>query len=81
MPPLACGLAPIRFSLSGINSLIPLFKVPLGWQPIIVEHVTDALTHELMAKALDTATEKILQIKKNALENKDTTRPMWPMII
>ncbi len=62
------------------EELLSYFK-GLGWQPIIVEHVTDALTHELMAKALDTATEKILQIKKNALENKDTTRPMWPMII
>lgn len=62
------------------EELLMYFK-GMGWDPIIVEHTTDAMTHEDMARSLDKAIEKILNIKRNAKEFQDTTRPKWPMII
>lgn len=37
--------------------------------------------HKLMAEALDSAIEEIKEIQKNARENNDSTRPIWPMIV
>lgn len=62
------------------EELIMYFK-GMGWEPILVNYTTDSETHEKMAASLDYAIEEILKIKYNALKNKDTTRPMWPMII
>jgi len=62
------------------EELLMYFK-GMGWNPVLVEYTTNAETHEKMAASLDYATEEILKIKYNALKNKDTTRPMWPMII
>lgn len=53
----------------------------LGWEPFYVEYTNDAMTHEAMASALDKIVAKISSIKENAWENKDTTRPFWPMLI
>ncbi len=53
----------------------------LGWEPIYVNYENDALVHEKMAYALDLIVEKIKAIKENAIQNHDTTRPMWPMLI
>ncbi len=53
----------------------------LGWDPIFVSYKTTAQIHEQMAYALDLIVEKIFAIKKNAIENHDYTRPIWPMII
>lgn len=55
-----------------------------GYSPIIVE-VDDSLNiydrHEKMASALETCVSMIKQIKKDANENDDINRPLWPMIV
>ncbi|MBE6154920.1 MAG: phosphoketolase family protein [Firmicutes bacterium] len=62
------------------EELLNYFK-GMGWEPIYVEYIDNEQIHEDMAGALDLAIEKIKVIKTNAKINKDTTRPMWPMII
>ncbi|KRM79593.1 xylulose-5-phosphate phosphoketolase [Lapidilactobacillus dextrinicus DSM 20335] len=52
-----------------------------GWEPIFVEGDDPDKMHPAMAKAMDEAIQKIKAIQKNARENNDTTRPIWPMII
>jgi len=64
----------------GKEELLNYFK-GMGYEPIFVEYINDAQVHEMMASSLDRAVEKIKNIKENAIINKDTTRPMWPMII
>ena len=53
----------------------------MGWRPYIVEYENEAQIHEEMASTLDSIVKEILEIKKQAIEKKDTTRPMWPMLI
>ena len=53
----------------------------LGYRPYFVEYITEAQIHESMATVLDEIVEEIKEIKKHAKEEKDTTRPMWPMLI
>lgn len=63
------------------EELLMYFK-GLGYDPIIVEYKNDMMKiHEEMASALEEIVKKIEQIKKNAILNKDTTRPIWPMLI
>lgn len=62
------------------EELEQLFK-GYGWTPYFVEGDEPEAMHEAMAATLDQATEAIRQIRKNADENQDTTRPFWPMII
>ena len=57
------------------------YFVGMGYEPILVEGKDPQKMHRLMAKAMDTCIEKILNIWKNARENNDSHRPMWPMII
>ena len=52
-----------------------------GWTPYFVEGHEPALMHEAMAATLDEAIEDIRGIQSNARNNKDTTRPRWPMIV
>ncbi len=59
-----------------------------GYEPIYVNYFAEEndgsdklYMHREMAKALDKAMDKIKAIQKNARENNDPTRPMWPMII
>ena len=52
-----------------------------GWTPIFVEGDEPETMHQLMAEALDKATENIKQIQKNARDNNDSTRQSWPMIV
>lgn len=52
-----------------------------GWKPIFVEGDDPMTMHKLMAEALDSAIEEIKEIQKNARENNDSTRPIWPMIV
>ncbi|MDR3691602.1 MAG: phosphoketolase family protein [Fimbriimonas sp.] len=52
-----------------------------GWKPYFVEGDDPEKMHQLMAGTLDEAIEDILEIQSNARENKDTTRPRWPMIV
>lgn len=62
------------------EELVSYFK-GMGWEPLYVEYENEKEIHEMMARALDIAVEKVNKIKENAKENNDTTRPMWPMII
>ena len=52
-----------------------------GWDPHFVEGDEPDYMHERMAATLDTVIEKIHQIKTNAKDNNDNTRPRWPVII
>lgn len=53
----------------------------MGWKPIFVEGEDPEKMHIKMAAALDGVIEKIQAIQKNARENRDQTRPIWPMIV
>ncbi|CQR51550.1 phosphoketolase family protein [Paenibacillus riograndensis] len=53
----------------------------MGWEPFFVEGENPELMHPEMAKVLDTIIERIAAIQKNARENNDTTRPVWPMLV
>ena len=52
-----------------------------GWAPHFVEGDDPALMHQLMAAALESAVEEILEIRRKARDNGGTTRPRWPMIV
>ncbi len=52
-----------------------------GWVPFFVEGDEPEAMHELMARTLDQAFEEIHRIQNNARNNKDTTRPRWPLIV
>jgi xylulose-5-phosphate/fructose-6-phosphate phosphoketolase len=62
------------------EELEQLFK-GYGWTPYFVEGDEPEAMHEAMAATLDQAMEAIREIKKNAAENNDSTRPFWPMIV
>ncbi len=62
------------------GELINYFK-GMGWEPEIVEYINESQVHEKMAEALENVVLKIKNIKNNAIQNKDTTRPFWPMLI
>jgi len=53
----------------------------MGWEPFYVEYKNESQIHEAMAEALEEVVKRIFEIKENAKENQDTTRPFWPMII
>ncbi len=53
----------------------------MGWEPIFVEGDDPVKLHPIMAKAVDASIEKIKEIQKNARENNDATRPVWPMLV
>lgn len=53
----------------------------MGWQPFFIEGENPDLMHPEMAKVLDTIVERIKEIQKNARENNDLTRPVWPMLV
>lgn len=71
---------PTVFSRISNEELEAFFK-GCGYEPIYVEGNDPLLMHELMAEALDKAILKIKSIQKNARENNDATRPIWPVII
>ncbi len=52
-----------------------------GWEPYFVEGDDPMTMHRKMAETMDEVIEKIQAIQKNARENNDTTRPVWPMIV
>ena len=52
-----------------------------GWTPFFVEGDQPEVMHQLMASTLEKVIESIHQIQTNARNNKDTTRPRWPMIV
>ncbi len=53
----------------------------MGWEPYFVEGEDPAEMHVKMAATLDKVVEKIKAIQTNARENRDQTRPIWPMIV
>lgn len=52
-----------------------------GWKPYYVEGDDPMTMHKLMAETMDKVIEEIKAIQKNARENNDATRPVWPMIV
>lgn len=52
-----------------------------GWKPYFVEGSDPMPMHRKMAETLDICIEEIKNIQKNARENNDSTRPVWPMIV
>jgi len=52
-----------------------------GWTPYFVEGDEPEKMHQLMAAALEKVITDIRKIQENARENKDITRPRWPMIV
>lgn len=52
-----------------------------GWKPYFVEGKTNEDMHISMFTTLDRVIQDIKQIKENAINNNDTTRPQWPMIV
>jgi len=52
-----------------------------GWKPYLIEGDDPMEMHQKMAALLDNVIEEIKAIKKNAIENKNMERPVWPMII
>ncbi|MCR4588858.1 MAG: phosphoketolase family protein [Lachnospiraceae bacterium] len=52
-----------------------------GWEPYFVEGEDPMEMHRKMAETMDTVIEAIQKIQKNARENNDSTRPVWPMIV
>ncbi|OMD77935.1 phosphoketolase [Paenibacillus odorifer] len=53
----------------------------MGWEPFFVEGENPDLMHPEMAKVLDTIVERIEAIQKNARDNNDLTRPVWPLLV
>lgn len=60
---------------------ITAYFIGMGWEPFFVEGEDPEQMHPQMAKALDTIIERIEAIQKNARENNDLTRPVWPMLV
>lgn len=52
-----------------------------GWKPYFVEGDDHIKMHKMMADVMDLCIEEILKIQKNARENNDAKRPIWPMIV
>ncbi|MCR5587164.1 MAG: phosphoketolase family protein [Lachnospiraceae bacterium] len=52
-----------------------------GWKPYVVEGDDPMTMHKKMAETMDIVIEEIKAIQKNARENNDPNRPIWPMII
>lgn len=71
---------PTVFARISEEERINFFK-GCGWTPYVVEGDDPLVMHEKMASTLDKIVEDIQAIWKNARENNDSTRPMWPMII
>lgn len=52
-----------------------------GWKPYYVEGTDPMDMHEKMAEALEIVVEEMKKIKKEANQNPEMERPIWPMII
>ncbi len=71
---------PTIFARMSHDEIVSFFK-GCGWEPYFVEGDDPMTMHKLMAETMDTVIEKIRAIQKNARENNDPTRPVWPMIV
>ncbi|MGA2696705.1 MAG: phosphoketolase family protein [Terriglobales bacterium] len=52
-----------------------------GWKPYFVEGHEPQLMHQLMAGTLDQIVAEIHSIQREARENGNNSRPIWPMIV
>ncbi len=52
-----------------------------GWMPYFVEGDDPMEMHRLMASTLETVIDDIRRIQDKARNDRDTTRPRWPMIV
>ncbi len=52
-----------------------------GWRPFFIEGSDPMEMHQKMAMMLDKVIEEIKTIKSTAVQNNNTGRPRWPMII
>ena len=71
---------PTIFSRLSHEELECFFK-GCGWKPYFVEGDDPMTMHKKMAETMDTVIEEIKAIQKNARENNNPERPVWPMII
>jgi len=62
------------------DELESLFK-GYGYKPYFLEGDDPEIMHRGMADVLDTMYAEISAIQKNARDNNDPTRPMWPMLV
>ena len=66
-----------RISREELENLL----IGYGYKPYFVEGDDPETMHQQMAATLDAIVAEIQGIQKNARENGDLTRPMWPMIV
>ncbi len=52
-----------------------------GYQPYFVEGDEPEVMHRLMAETLDAVIGRIREIQRQARQNSETSRPLWPMIV
>ena len=71
---------PTVFARISDEELVSFFK-GCGYKPYIVEGSETTLLHQKMAYTLDKCIESIKSIQKDARENGNKNRPIWPMII
>ena len=71
---------PTIFSRISHEEIESFFK-GCGWKPYFVEGDDPMTMHKLMAETMDTVIEEIKAIQKNARENNNAERPVWPMIV
>lgn len=62
------------------GELVDYFK-GLGWDPHFVEGSDPDKMHPQMAAEMDKIVEEIESIRKNAKDNNDESRPVWPMLV
>lgn len=62
------------------EELVDYFK-GLGWDPHFVEGSDPDKMHPQMAAEMDKIVEEIESIRKNAKDNNDESRPVWPMLV
>jgi xylulose-5-phosphate/fructose-6-phosphate phosphoketolase len=66
-----------RISPEELESLF----IGYGYQPHFVEGDEPEVMHQLMARTLDACLAEIRKIQREARENGNAQRPLWPMII
>lgn len=71
---------PTLFSRISHKEVEAFFK-GCGWKPYFVEGDDPMTMHRKMAETMDIVIEEIKAIQKNARENNNPERPVWPMIV
>jgi xylulose-5-phosphate/fructose-6-phosphate phosphoketolase len=66
-----------RISIEEVDQLFRGY----GWKLYLMADDYPMEMHQKMAQLMDKVIEEVKAIKKNAVENNDAERPIWPMII